>query len=342
MKVLSGIFLLCSFTYAAGVIIPPVDFVNNCGGKIAIIKYFDGLEELSIMFKTYLNPYRSSAWIIPLPSRPIIVPGDSTLFNEFSRLSAPVRHGSDNIAYGCYGGSAFHEEEYGTDYPEVGSAQMRSIRQPMVIYTNQADTLAAWLNNNGYQAPVKTLAILQEYMNKGWMYFFVAQTDTCFLSDAVGITLIFPTDQPVLPLRICSANNYWTNKYYDQKIPCYLYVVSEDKMTFEGSTLKYANRISELEYAQIQKDLVTLSQFVEVGDFVTKLEERFDSASKMTDDLILRTAPDNNEYREILEEEISYNNLGDGLFWLIILLPLYCLARRIARERWLKKVVGNK
>lgn len=330
MKKLISLIIFLALSYADGVIIPPPGYEIESGGQVGILKYFGTTEELSIVFDSY-STGRSIAWIIPLPGPPTINTVSLDLFEELAKLAAPVHRNEYYYGGSCYGAPSSNlDQEYSRDYFEIIQNLTLGFLTTVVIHTDKADSLKNWLRSNGFSTPDNAITLFQEYIGKDWTYFFAAKTDSTVFYDALGIQLSFTSAEPVFPMKISSANKY-ISWYYDTKIPLYLYAVTDHKMTFDGSTLKYANMISAKELDEIGKDMPFLKSYLSVGNYLTKLEKRYASASEMNADLVLKQAADDKEYRELIEPG-GYYYYGDGLLWLIFIWPCYYLYRKVRQK----------
>ncbi len=338
------ILFACGLVHGVGVFVTPRDASDTtfCGAQVILIQYSDGVEVLTVLTRIHASFYRN-AWVIPLPASPVIAHCDTNLMKGFSRLSAPLVHGSETQHYGCFGGSAFKEADYGIDYYEVFSGPLREIDTALTIATSEADSLIRLLERKRYVVPHNAGALFQEYIDKGWTHFVVGEFSTSLDSVFVGITLRFQVDKPVMPTKAASLNAYRTSSYYDSKIPLHLHVVARDKMIFDGANLKSANLITERELAEITRELPDLAGIVSTGDFVTRIEMRYDRAAAISEDIVLRTAADNDEFREIVEAGVYYFYQGNCLLWLLVVLPAYILFRRTKdalTKIWQKRQAG--
>jgi hypothetical protein len=329
-------FLLIVFlkVFADGAIIPPANYNQEIysSDQIAVIKHFEGVEELTVLVKTsYYYSYQSFAWVIPLPSSPQVSEVNSDLFLNLADVSKPVYKYRPYNDFGCgTGGPYFGRGEGDEDYFIIEYANIYGFLSTVVINTNQADSLRSWLLNNGYSVNEEVVTLSQEYINNNWTHFFCARTtDTGeYNRNSLGVKLVFDSEEPVFPLKISRAN-YPSSGYYPG---LYLYVISTNKMTFPNSELKYANKISAKELKEIQKDLPELGNYLKEGDYLTKLYKQYQSASEMKD-ITLVKAKDDKEYRELYSNRYYYYGMGMPifpffLFFLLLIMKLYYLIKK--------------
>jgi Uncharacterized protein conserved in bacteria (DUF2330) len=317
-KTILFLFITFIMVFADGAIIPSSSSEIYSSDQIALIKYFEGVEELSLLVKTYYI-YQSAAWIIPLPASPAISEVNTDLFLDLAEMSKPVYLNQPGYDYGCSGYYGPAEGTRGEDYFVIEEAHIFDLLSTVVINTNQADSLRNWLVNNGYLVNDKVFELFQEYITKNWDHFFCARTiDTlAYNRNALGIMLVFNSETPVFPLKISQANFY--SSYYYPGL--FLYVVDSNKMTFTDSKLLYANKIDTKELKEIQKDFPDLGNYLKAGDYLTKLFKEYQSASEL-EDITLEKAKDDKEYRELYRSRYQYSGMGIPLFPFILLLLL--------------------
>lgn len=317
--------------FADGAIIPSSDYEIYSSDQIAVVKHFEGVEELNLLVKTYYL-YQSAAWIIPLPAAPAISEVDTDLFLDLAEISKPVYPNQPGYDYNCGG---YYGPTLGTrggeDYFVIEQAHVYGFLSTVVINTNQADSLRNWLSNNGYLVNDTAIGLFQEYITKNWNHFFCARTiDTvAYDRNSLGVKLVFNSENPVFPLKISRAN-YYSSYYYPG---LFLYVITTNKMTFADSKLLYANKVDAKELKEIQKDFPDLGNYLKAGDYLTKLFKEYQSAAEL-EDITLEKAKDDKEYRELYSSRYQYYGMGIPvfpfflLFILLIMRGYYLLKQR--------------
>jgi len=324
------------FAAAYGLVVSPVPHSTFCSGLAAIIRHFGGTEELQLLYKGSLNPYRSSLWIIPVPTEPTIGGFEMTVFEEMSRLSAPVRHGVVRNG-GCYGyvTTGFSEagDGYDLDKVELLESNLAGVSVATVIHADNVDSLSQWVRDRQYLWSPGYESAIEYYLKKGWTYFVAVKTDSGYPYGACGISLSFNSSEPVLPLEILKEDPF-SSKNYDQKFAVYVTIVADEKKSGEGFNLRYANGLDDNEWKAVAMDMPGLQGLLKSGDYVTKLSQRYGKAEEIRGDLVLEKAPDTKEHRSIISEEIYqyYQAAGNGLLWLLALGPSYRILRRITRR----------
>jgi hypothetical protein len=323
-------------TAARGLIISPVPHTTFCSGQAAIIHYGAGREELHVLYKGSLNPYRSSLWLIPVPAEPTIGDFQIPVLDQLSRLSAPVRHGVVR-SRGCYGyvttGFSEANDGYDLDKVELLEANIAGVNAVSVIHTDNVDSLSQWVRDRHYIWLSGYEDAIDYYLRQGWTWFVAVKTDSGHPYEGCAVSLSFNSAEPVLPLEILKEDPF-SSKNYDQKFAVYVTIVADEKKSGEGFDLRYANRLDDDEWKAAATDMPGLQGLLKSGDYVTKLSQRYGKAGEIRGDLVLKKAPDTKEYRSIISEEIYqyYNEAGNCLLWLIACYPCYLVGRKIVRR----------
>lgn len=314
-KILILFFTIFILVHADGLVVQTDSLYQIYSrNQMALIRYSDSTEELVLLVKTDYSYNNDIAWIVPLPNLPQLSMTDLSLFEDLAEISKPVYQNKPSYDFGCG-----NEPSPGVsrDYYEIVQyANIYGFLSTTVINTNNTDSLRHWLSNNGYVVKNDVLAVLQEYINKNWTYFFCARItpNTTYDKNALAIKLIFNTSEPVFPMKLSKMNYSSYNSRYD----LFLYVISPHKMTFTKSILLYANKISSNELQEIQTDFPELALYLDDGDFLTKLLKEHQSFDDFTD-ITLVQAKDDKEYRELYGTYYYYYGIAIPFFPISIL-----------------------
>ncbi len=288
--------------------------------QLAILKHSGDTEELSIVVRLEGNT-NDFAWIIPVPSQPSVESESHEVFDELAYLSRPIYRdrGMDcacNRAPGWgpggydEGGQAGEGPEDGVDI--VGEGTVGFLHYLILRATDPQvlrDSLEAW----GYEYPEEAESLFGYYVEKGWEYFVASRVDTSASSRSARyyygylqpIKLCFQSPEPVYPLKISSLSS--------QESEVILYVVAEHRMTFDRSTVRYADKITSEELDFMREHYPHLEGLFERSRFITKLERWFDRVEM--EDITLEEADDDLEHREIIFTGIP----GEGMVFASIL-----------------------
>ncbi|MEO0106405.1 MAG: DUF2330 domain-containing protein [candidate division WOR-3 bacterium] len=328
MKKLFLILIISTLLWADGGIIPPL--YNEIYGKdqVAIIKILPDSEELSILVKVaWTTDYNGFAWVVPFPSLPVVREINDSLFINLSALtSIQKNYGGCGRPY--YGDNGYY---YGDDYFKIIEFKTIGFLQTVLIQTDNPDTLINWLINNGYRLPDGMRNMFQDYINRNWQYFFITRADTNYnyYGINIGVCFKFATDTIVYPMKISSL----TSADYTA---LYLYVIGLHKMFFDNAELLYANRISKDELENIEEDFPILFDYINEGDYITKLRRTYDYPSAMTSDIFIYQSPDDTEFRKE-EEPYWYLGFVNSMVLPVIFFLLYISYVRIRRKRESKR-----
>ncbi len=266
-----------------GMVVPPDEEVEEYG-QVAIIKYFDGVEELSIAAQFHATS--GFAWIVPLPSQPDVDSFDQGLLHTLREHCRPLYRGVGN---GCACGYA----ELGDGYLGEGGRGVEEIESGVIgnwewrlFWATEADTLTEYLDSMGYRLPGGMAQALDHYIDKDWNWFVVARVVDGFreyYDSHIGIRFTFETDSIVYPLHISRISAY-------SRTDVVLYVLAAHRQMFGGSKLKFSGRVGEQTFPGYPG-------FVERESHLTKLYRGYEPEDM--EDICLCRAPDDEDYRAI-------------------------------------------
>lgn len=312
--------------------IPPPEIEIWEPNQLAILKHSEGFEELSIVVKFEGN-VNDFAWVIPAPSQPSVDDVSHEVFDELAYLSRPI-YRDRGAGCGCEDGGGwlypFGGREGSSDYEErvdeveiVGEGTVGLLHY-LILHATNAGVLQDSLESWGYHYPEEAESLFDYYIAKEWEYFVTARVDTSGIGGNSGhyygnlqpIKLSFESDEPVYPMKISSLSSQGTELI--------LYVVTDHRMTFEKSTIRFANKLTEEELDGIGEQYPHLSEVFDEPCFLTKLE-RYLTPSQM-EDITPEQAEDDQEYREIIFTGVP----GDGLIFapLFLIFALWSIRKR--------------
>lgn len=267
--------------------------------QLAVLSYDpDTAAELLILRVQYLGDTKDFAWIVPVPSLPELAAGEDDLFWQFADLTMPVHRERSGCSSGDF--------EPGLDYGSrsdvfVHDVQAVGIYSTMTLSADDAtalsDSLAQWgyLHDENRAAVEEALAF---YVAKGW-YFVAMKIDAAgpggdytgghWYGPLEPISLRFATPEAVYPLRISKVSAA-------EDTPLWLYVCAPHRMASSGARTVYANRFDSDEVQDVGGRYPHVAELLEPGSFVTKLEYEL-SPAEMDDDIILRRAANDDEFR---------------------------------------------
>ncbi|MFI4881387.1 MAG: DUF2330 domain-containing protein [Phycisphaerales bacterium JB064] len=212
----------------------------------AIIAW-DGAEQRLAIDTAFTGEAAEFAWLVPLPSEPEITPATKGMFDTAAVLTAPrlkrssagkllfggvllilaslgmmtLRSSIARIALlsviGCFGlvlGLPVMGTARGSAGPpstvEVLSVGHAGLYETAVLRSKDAEELLAWLRSGGYGVQDGVADVVQDYLDKGWVFAAAKLTvDDADASEhrAHPLQFRFATDVPVYPMALTAVGN---------------------------------------------------------------------------------------------------------------------------------------
>ena len=257
-----------------------------------------GIEKLSIQ-PGFHGDAAAFAWVVPVPALPQVAPAPPQMFRNLETLSRPIYRDRDGD-WDCFQSNTFSPDDTGSGGVEIISRDLVGYYDALVLGADEApalrDSLTAWgFLHAGNEAAAT--AALADYIADGW-YFVAMRVDTTALAaidpwnygvyslDPVELT--FAAAAPVYPMKISALSASDVSEVH-------LYVATDHRMTFAGAETYYANRITD-EDRNARLAYPALSEVLVPGVFLTRLYRGY-RAADMTEDIYLRRAPNDDEFR---------------------------------------------
>ena len=178
----------------------------------------------------YMGPAEEFAWVVPVSSAPELSLGTDSMFSIINNYTAPQYYlnwnfgdGSCGIyppmADGATGGGAG-----GDDGGEVVVLEQDQIGPYdfAVVSSTDAGALMDWLDDNGYDQPEESTAIIAHYVEQEMVFLAMKLTKDADTGDLQPITLEFDAEEACVPLvltRIAAMPD----------MPVRVWVFSEDR-----------------------------------------------------------------------------------------------------------------
>jgi hypothetical protein len=314
MKPALALLFLVAAAFADGGMVAPPDAAIAEFGQVALLRHQDGVEQLSVA-SSFRSDATSFAWILPLPSEPVVDSFSLGLLTELQYHCRPIHRGSSG--FGCAGDAV---TELGRNSDSLGVEEIEhgviGSYDYQVLRTTEPETLAGYLADRGYALPSNAAEVFGHYTAKNWQYFVVASLSDSAAYEhdrSVGIRLTFASDSAVYPLYISRLSSEYS--------AVVLYVVADHRQMFTGARLLFSGRVDAGTFAGYPG-------FVDRASHLTKLLKYYDPAGM--EDITLRQAPDDREYRAI---ERGYGYVYGALGSLIPLFGVVMFARRRRSQR---------
>jgi hypothetical protein len=287
MRWLFVTLVLAGSLLADGGMVVPSQYEIEEYGQVGVISFFDAREELAIATNFYSwSP--DIAWVLPLPSEPAVDSVNAGLFRDLEYHCRPLYRSSSSFSCGPYAGSR-------GPLGETDSSSLREVTSGVigdfvyqVLCAYRADTLEHYLRNHGYSLPSGATAVFQHYLARNWNYFVVARARDSipyYESRTLGIKLSFSTDSIVFPLYISRLGSSVGSDVI-------LYVAANHRQFFPGARTRFSGPADTSTFS-------AYPDFIDRACRLTKLTRTY--RTEAMQDLTLRQAPDDQDYREVQE-----------------------------------------
>ena len=329
----AGLFVVPMWGWSPCVVFAPPDDPAFTVGQFAMYLIDDGA---TARYRVVLIPraqIRGNAdefgILVPTPSVPTFDLVGSNVFRDAGWITQPVwrnRSSGSGCGFATFSdddGPVFSEGDPGVD---VISQQTVGAFDVVVLASDNASALIAWLDVHGYGHGVTDDAILDDYIRDGWV-FTAMRIDGRQLSRNISLfdtepaALIYETDVLEYPLRLAAISASRSDA-----TRVVIYTIASTPMTFDGARVRYANRVSQRELDRIRETASDFGAIIAPGQFVTKLERDY-GLFEAKDDFEL-TATDEFEFQEVRYASLSF--LGDWS-WLLVLCAYLAVRGRLPR-----------
>lgn len=202
----------CGGTFCdSGPIAMPVDQ----SGENILFLIEDGRVEAHVQIQ-YQGEAERFAWVIPVPKNPKFEVGSEPLFQAMLNGSVPAygfttsadvcetRSSNDSAGGGAFasggaGGGA------GSQGPQVVQRTQAGAFEIVVLEGGTAAEVSKWLGDNGYQASDAAPAILDEYVQKGFLFAAVKLTAGTGVNEIHPLVFSYEGDEPCVPIKLTAV-----------------------------------------------------------------------------------------------------------------------------------------
>lgn len=327
---------------ADGMIMPPPDYWMYESGQRAVLLYDEkSKSETLVVGIQFQGNAKDFAWILPVPSEPVVSQGSEEIFTSLDQLTGRSGYMESYLNVGL--GAAKDSEQPVT----VVRTQTIDYYSVATLKSTDSRALAAWLNENGYQYPAGSEYILNSYITNQW-YFVAVKIDASSLAQgqaalhqgsATPLKLVFSARNPVYPMRISSVTGTVaatsptnTNSslspllniedqssspgyYRPSSVNVELYVLAKHKQTVPGFSTGYGNWVNKktIKSWAVDNQGDALLQPAASKYFLTKLTRSMTS-EQMTEDLFPRQAAND---KKVTNGTSVSRSFTDGLLLLL-------------------------
>lgn len=210
---LAAILLLLPFTAQGdGMVVSPPNYYVYETEQNAVLFYEDSSETETLAISiAYEGTAEEFAWLIPTPNKPAVKRGSQNLFSNLEALTNSYNYSYKDSSTGLGLGDATAQPESSVS---VVSEQQVEYYDVTVLTATDAQDLAEWFNENGFQYPKQYTYLLSDYIDNGWYFTALKLNQTVVDSysvtsqlnsgQATPVVLTFAAENMVYPMRISS------------------------------------------------------------------------------------------------------------------------------------------
>ena len=179
LLIIVGLFLILTATlsFADGGFFPPVYYKEDIfePSQKGII-FFDGNIEQLIIEAKYIGDITDFAWIIPVPSYPLINKTSPNIFEEIHFLTqpeyktAPISTLSRGIIQSGIGMRKSSESYKDSSQVTLLEQIQVGVYEVSILSSEEPGALLKWLNDNNYRVSAEAESVLDYYIKKSWYF----------------------------------------------------------------------------------------------------------------------------------------------------------------------------
>jgi hypothetical protein len=238
-----------------------------------VILMHDGSTETLIIRPSFSGDASSFVWVVPLPAEPsAIEKSDKELFLELERYTLENFHrNTEGIGLGYTAVSPGDVGIYFHERKQVG------IYDTVVMSGWNSENFVWWMQKEGFAIPDAAQPLIQEYMDKSWVFVAIKINGTDFEGELEPVKFVFNSTKPIYPLKISSINQGPSD--------IRIFVLAGGPASEEGFAIYPSGIVTALE---VNNSYPLMSQLLLDRDYyyLTRLERTM-SPEEMTDDLEL-------------------------------------------------------
>ena len=283
---------------ADGIPLPPYGHeadVHMPGQKAIIVYDAETKREELILSVQLLGESPEAAWVVPVPSTPVVNTASAEWFSQLSDLTQPTFE-TRYVPFPMMGAAPEGGPPGGV---EVLSREKVGVYDVSILAADRPGVLLDWLNEHGYLFPVEGEPVLDAYVKEGWTFVAtrVLPGELATLEgDVQPLWLSFDAARPVYPMRLTSL--------VDSAMDVLIYVLAGHRMEIEGPefSTEFAGTLALEPVASEGEELANL--MTGRSYYVTKLRSKYFAAWETTGDLYLRPAASDEPYRRVIYETV--------------------------------------
>jgi hypothetical protein len=276
---------------------------DNPGSSVAderALIAWDGAVEDILMSLSVTGSSDKAAWVMPVPSAARITLGETEVFEELGRLTAPRIEYRDSwwptIPWLVWAGAESDTAGAPSGAVSVLGRQRLGPFDVTRLAANDPSALANWLSDNGFPHPEGLDDNLAPYVADGWEVVAVqlipAESGDALTGALQPLRLSFASDTVVYPMRL--SRSATVTQYID------LYVLAQHRMDptavpvpGDKPTLEFAGPID-------RSDSPALADFAADAAFLTRWKNTIYEPAAIDGDYIFERASSDTPYQQVI------------------------------------------
>ena len=261
---------------------------------------WDGATEDILMSLSVTGSSERAAWVMPVPSAARVTLGDTEVFEELGRLTAPRIEYRDSwwptLPWLIWGGAAPETAGVPGGGVNVLGRQRLGPFDVTRLAADDPTALANWLSDNGFPQPDGLEVNLAPYVADGWEIVAVqlvpAEADGSLTGALQPLRLSFASNTVVYPMRL--SRSATMSQYID------LYVLAEHRM--DPSAVPVAGDKPTLEFAgRVERSASpALADYVGDAAFLTRWKNTIFDPAAIEGDYLFEQAPADTPYQQVI------------------------------------------
>lgn len=289
------------------------------GGETAVVSW-DGQRESVLMRLDMRSGGDRTALIVPTPTPATVTAGDSAVFGELARLTAPERV----TEHDWFGAPGFDGAGAGApgNAPTVHSQVRLGPLEATTLSGGDLTGVRAWLDEHGYTLKPEVTATLDPYLREGWSFVALRLTSTTELTGALDpVAFTFAADRLVYPMRMSAAATGAPSVR--------LYLLGEHRLTRADADAGTQHTVTEFAGRVDLGDAPVLAALVPpTHTYLTELAIGIPEPARITSDFTFTTAPTDDPVREryVAREYVDILGLPAGYVLIVAGLSVVVIA----------------
>ncbi|MEI6308437.1 MAG: DUF2330 domain-containing protein [bacterium] len=293
------IFLLPLAVWGDGAFFPSGHPVTETD-QLALLAY-DGGQETMLLQVSFQSWDSDLAWIVPLPSPPLVEEGPDGVFASLGELTQPLVLWDQQLQETgqVQQASPVNLGPKGSGGVEVLDRRRVGLLDTTTLAARTSGELERWLQENGFLLPDGASAIIADYVQRGWV-FLAMRLDIIPLLEEIPADGLIGLVQPVLlrfdapwlvyPLRISSLNG--------DASAITLYIAGRRRAEADGFSVRWAHQVG---VEELSNPILYAfwNDFLPAASYLTRLEAEL-FPWQMSADLPIGQASSDQPFRQVI------------------------------------------